>query len=128
MSDQNDSRLRIGDPVKLKDSDLDLRGDVWQLRTGRYVVVRWEDECRSTHSATAIEEKPRRFTTGIFFSLQWSISTQLNEVVCSTTACKFGIVEDPVHISRPEIREELVPVIRKIPVVGVYIDRFNSDD
>ena len=55
MSDQNDSRLRIGDPVKLKDSDLNLRGDVWQLRTGRYVVVRWEDECRSTHSATAIE-------------------------------------------------------------------------
>jgi hypothetical protein len=55
MSDRNDSRLRIGDPVKLKDSDLDLRGDVWQLRTGRYVVVRWEDECRSTHSATAIE-------------------------------------------------------------------------
>lgn len=60
MSDQNDSRLRVGDPVKLKDSDLDLRGDVWQLRTGRYVVVRWEDECRSTHSASAIEVDPTR--------------------------------------------------------------------
>jgi hypothetical protein len=60
MSDQNDSRLRIGDPVRLKDSDLDLRGDVWQLRTGRYVVIRWEDECRSTHSATAIEVDPTR--------------------------------------------------------------------
>ena len=60
MSTQNDSRLRIGDPVKLKDSDLDLRGDVWQLRTGRYVVVRWEDECRSTHSSSAIEVDPTR--------------------------------------------------------------------
>jgi hypothetical protein len=55
MSDQHGSRLRIGDPVKLKDSDLDLRGDVWQMRTGRYVVVRWQDECRSTHSDSAIE-------------------------------------------------------------------------
>ncbi len=60
MSDQQDSRLRIGDPVKLKDSDLDLRGDVWQMRTGRYVVVRWEDECRSTHSQAAIEYDPTR--------------------------------------------------------------------
>lgn len=50
-----EDRLQVGDPVKLKDSDLDLRGDVWQLRTGRYVVVRWQDECRSTHSSTAIE-------------------------------------------------------------------------
>ena len=48
-------RLRVGDPVKLKDSGLDLRGDVWQVRTGRYVVVRWDDECRSTHSENAIE-------------------------------------------------------------------------
>ena len=37
------------------DSDVDLRGDVWQLRTGRYVVVRWQDECRSTHSEAAVE-------------------------------------------------------------------------
>lgn len=49
------ARLRIGDPVRLKDSDMDLRGDVWQLRTGRYVVVRWQDECRSTHADTAVE-------------------------------------------------------------------------
>ena len=55
MSDEHNSRLRVGDPVKLKDSDLDLRGDVWQLRTGRYVIVRWEDACRSTHSASAVE-------------------------------------------------------------------------
>ena len=55
MSEQMRSRLRIGDPVRLKDSDVDLRGDVWQLRTGRYVVVRWQDECRSTHSETAVE-------------------------------------------------------------------------
>lgn len=56
MSNSNQSdRLKIGDPVKLKDSDVDLRGDVWQLRTGRYVVVRWQDDCRSTHSETAIE-------------------------------------------------------------------------
>jgi len=47
--------LRVGDPVKLKDSDMDLRGDVWQLRSGAYVVVRWEDQCRTTHSQTAIE-------------------------------------------------------------------------
>jgi hypothetical protein len=55
MATDNSSRLRVGDPVKLKDSDLDLRGDVWQLRTGRYLVVRWQDECRSTHSETAVE-------------------------------------------------------------------------
>lgn len=47
--------LQVGDPVKLKDSDLDLRGDVWQLRTGCYVVVRWQDDCRTTHSSTALE-------------------------------------------------------------------------
>ncbi len=52
---KNAPRLRVGDPVKLKDSGLDLRGDVWQVRTGRYVVVRWDDECRSTHSETAVE-------------------------------------------------------------------------
>jgi hypothetical protein len=55
MSDESDKRLRVGDPVKLRDSDMDLRGDVWQLRTGRYVIVRWQDECRSTHSEAAIE-------------------------------------------------------------------------
>lgn len=55
MSEEHGDRLRVGDPVKLKDSDLDLRGDVWQLRTGRYVIVRWQDECRSTHSSTALE-------------------------------------------------------------------------
>ena len=55
MSEEQDSRLRVGDPVRLKDSDMDLRGDVWQLRTGRYLVVRWQDECRSTHSETAVE-------------------------------------------------------------------------
>jgi len=54
-NDERDRPLRVGDPVRLKDSDLDLRGDVWQLRTGRYVIVRWEDDWRSTHSATAIE-------------------------------------------------------------------------
>jgi hypothetical protein len=55
MSDDSTRPLRVGDPVKLRDSDLDLRGDVWQLRTGRYVIVRWQDECRSTHSQAAIE-------------------------------------------------------------------------
>jgi hypothetical protein len=55
MSSDHSNRLRVGDPVKLKDSDLDLRGDVWQLRTGRYLVVRWQDECRSTHSENAVE-------------------------------------------------------------------------
>lgn len=53
--DQSTRPLRIGDPVRLKDSDLDLRGAVCQLRSGQYVVVRWEDEWRSTHAATAIE-------------------------------------------------------------------------
>ena len=55
MSEEHDSRLRVGDPVRLKDSDMDLRGDVWQLRTGRYLVVRWQDEGRSTHSENAVE-------------------------------------------------------------------------
>ena len=55
MSDDNAHRLRVGDPVKLRDSDLDLRGDVWQLRTGQYVIVRWQDECRSTHREAAVE-------------------------------------------------------------------------
>lgn len=49
------SRLRVGDPVRLKDSDIDLRGDVWQLRTGRYVIVRWQDACQSTHAESAVE-------------------------------------------------------------------------
>ncbi len=53
--DHNTRPLRVGDLVRLKDSDLDLRGAVWQLRSGQYVVVRWEDEWRSTHAATAIE-------------------------------------------------------------------------
>lgn len=48
-------RFRVGDPVKLKDTSLDLRGDVWQLRTGRYLVVRWQDACRTTHADSAIE-------------------------------------------------------------------------
>lgn len=52
---QNNPALRVGDPVRLKDSDMDLKGDVWQLRSGAYVVVRWEDQCRTTHSQTAIE-------------------------------------------------------------------------
>ncbi|MGH8175806.1 MAG: hypothetical protein ACREV5_06050 [Steroidobacter sp.] len=55
MKDEHNKSLRIGDPVKLKESDVDLRGDVWQLRTGRYVVVRWRDECRTTHSEGALE-------------------------------------------------------------------------
>jgi hypothetical protein len=55
MTSDYPSRLRVGDPVRLKDCDLDLRGDVWQLRTGCYVVVRWEDECRTTHSEHAVE-------------------------------------------------------------------------
>ena len=55
MGDEQDNKLRVGDPVRLKDSDMDLRGDVWQERTGRYLIVRWEDECRSTHAETALE-------------------------------------------------------------------------
>ncbi len=48
-------RLRIGDPVKLKDSAVDLRGAVWQLQAGRYLVVRWQDDSHSTHADSAIE-------------------------------------------------------------------------
>jgi hypothetical protein len=55
MTKLNDYELRVGDPVKLKDSDMDLRGDIWQLRTGSYVVVRWQDQCRTTHAQSAIE-------------------------------------------------------------------------
>ena len=55
MNEDHENGLRVGDPVRLKDSDMDLRGDVWQLRTGRYLVVRWQDECRSTHAETAVE-------------------------------------------------------------------------
>lgn len=55
MGETDHGRLRIGDPVRLKDSDQNLRGDVWQLRTGRYLVVRWQDECRSTHAESAVE-------------------------------------------------------------------------
>jgi hypothetical protein len=55
MSDSHQESLRVGDPVKLKESGIDMRGDVWQLRTGRYVVVRWQDECRTTHSESALE-------------------------------------------------------------------------
>lgn len=53
--DKRHSRLKVGDPVKLKDSHVDLRGDVWSLRTGAYLVVRWEDDCRSTHAESAVE-------------------------------------------------------------------------
>jgi len=60
MSSESAPRLRVGDPVRLKDSGVDLRGDVWQVRTGRYVVVRWDDECRSTHSEHAVELDPTR--------------------------------------------------------------------
>lgn len=52
---QTPARLRIGDPVKLKDSAVDLRGDVWQLRAGRYLVVRWQDDSHSTHAHSAVE-------------------------------------------------------------------------
>jgi hypothetical protein len=56
MKDGDQSgRFKVGDPVKLKDSDVDLRGDVWQLRSGAYLIVRWQDDCRSTHAATAVE-------------------------------------------------------------------------
>jgi hypothetical protein len=55
MTHTKHTALRVGDPVKLKDSDMDLRGDVWQLRSGAYVIVRWEDQCRTTHSQAAIE-------------------------------------------------------------------------
>lgn len=60
MGDDRVHSLRIGDPVRLKDSHLDLRGDVWQLRTGRYVIVRWADQCCSTHSDSAVEYDPSR--------------------------------------------------------------------
>jgi len=55
MSDERRKRLRVGDPVRLKDSDIQLHGDVWQLRAGDYLVVRWQDACRSTHSLSALE-------------------------------------------------------------------------
>ena len=57
-ADDNGSRFRVGDPVRLKDTNLDLHGDVWQLRTGRYLVVRWQDSCRTTHSESALEPDP----------------------------------------------------------------------
>jgi len=44
MSEEHSSGLQVGDPVRLKDSDMDLRGDVWQLRTGRYLIVRWPED------------------------------------------------------------------------------------
>jgi hypothetical protein len=55
MSNDSSRELKVGDPVRLKDSDLRLRGDVWQLRTGRYVIVRWEDRARTTHAESAVE-------------------------------------------------------------------------
>lgn len=55
MNSDGNNRFRVGDPVRLKDTSLDLRGDVWQLRTGSYVVVRWQDACRTTHSESAVE-------------------------------------------------------------------------
>ena len=54
-AEDNGNKFRIGDPVRLKDTTLDLRGDVWQLRTGRYLVVRWQDACRTTHAESAVE-------------------------------------------------------------------------
>lgn len=54
-ANDNPKRFRVGDPVRLKDTSLDLRGDVWQLRTGSYLVVRWQDACRTTHSESALE-------------------------------------------------------------------------
>lgn len=60
MSERGNHPLRVGDPVRLKDSGVDLRGDVWQLQTGNYLVVRWQDECRSTHRAAALEYDPTR--------------------------------------------------------------------
>jgi hypothetical protein len=60
MSKDQTHELRIGDPVKLRDSDLELRGAVWQLRSGQYVIVHWEDDYRSTHSINAIELDPSR--------------------------------------------------------------------
>lgn len=55
MNSDGSNRFRVGDPVRLKDTSLDLRGDVWQLRTGSYVVVRWQDSCRTTHAESAVE-------------------------------------------------------------------------
>jgi hypothetical protein len=55
MNSDSSHELKVGDPVRLKDSDMRLRGDVWQLRTGRYVIVRWEDRARTTHSESAVE-------------------------------------------------------------------------
>jgi len=55
MSSNSNGRFRVGDPVRLKDTSLDLHGDVWQLRTGRYLVVRWQDACRTTHADSAVE-------------------------------------------------------------------------
>jgi len=63
MSDESTRNLKVGDPVRLKDSDQRLRGDVWQLRTGRYVIVRWEDRARTTHSESAIELDVRHSET-----------------------------------------------------------------
>lgn len=54
-AEDNGNKFRVGDPVRLKDTSLDLRGDVWQLRTGRYLVVRWQDACRTTHAESAVE-------------------------------------------------------------------------
>lgn len=63
IAPEDRNRLQVGDPVKLKDSNVDMRGSVWALRTGRYLLVRWEDECRSTHSEAALElDRTRAFT------------------------------------------------------------------
>lgn len=53
--DQAPERLRIGDPVRLKDSGMELRGEVWAEQTGRYLIVRWQDACQSTHRECALE-------------------------------------------------------------------------
>ncbi len=54
MSEAMRNGLRIGDRFDSKTATW-ICGATWQLRTGRYVVVRWQDECRSTHSETAVE-------------------------------------------------------------------------
>ena len=79
MSSDSSHDLKVGDPVRLKDSDLRLRGDVWQLRTGRYVIVRWEDRARTTHAETAVELDVERSTTTTADSSEQSCESPENE-------------------------------------------------
>ncbi len=60
IAPEDRGRLQVGDPVKLKDSAVEMQGEVWSLRTGCYVQVRWQDACRSTHAEWALELDPRR--------------------------------------------------------------------